>query len=315
MAKLPDDDGGGILMPILVSLLVVIGIGTAGLFGYIGFRATTTQSAEAPGASTSQEQRQTPSKPQTAISNHDVLENDSSNKKVEDSSTESDFIDMDAIEQSIISKTSKEYQSSKWFIVNCDSVAEGSAFVDMQIDQGNDDSDNAILLAAEHFKIAKEEVENAGLEFENFALTVVNKGATVGIFSTTDGEKFTFISKGKRSEISLEDQKEPITISEQPNDGTEVSAEMKKPSSSQVPPQSEDKNGTSGRGNADNFNTYDNAEQQKTADKWVLNTSTKKIHYPSCAEVKKIAPQNYSTSNISENELLNQGYTTCGRCH
>lgn len=40
MSKLPSDDGGGILIPLLVSLLVVVGIGTAGLFGYFGFIAS-----------------------------------------------------------------------------------------------------------------------------------------------------------------------------------------------------------------------------------------------------------------------------------
>lgn len=68
-------------------------------------------------------------------------------------------------------------------------------------------------------------------------------------------------------------------------------------------------------GNSDNFNTYDNANQQQTSQTWVLNTSSMKIHYPSCSQVKKIAPQNYSTSDLSENELLAQGYTTCSVCH
>ena len=68
-------------------------------------------------------------------------------------------------------------------------------------------------------------------------------------------------------------------------------------------------------GNADNFNTYDNSDQQKTEAKRVLNTSSMKIHYPSCSQVKKIAPHNYATSNASEAELLAQGYTTCGVCH
>lgn len=40
MSKLPNDDGGGILIPLLASLLVVVGIGTAGLFGYFGFIAS-----------------------------------------------------------------------------------------------------------------------------------------------------------------------------------------------------------------------------------------------------------------------------------
>lgn len=71
----------------------------------------------------------------------------------------------------------------------------------------------------------------------------------------------------------------------------------------------------SGNGEGSNFFTYDNEEQQKTEDSWVLNTSSMKIHYPSCREVKKIAPQNYSTSNLSESELIANGYTTCGVCH
>lgn len=70
-----------------------------------------------------------------------------------------------------------------------------------------------------------------------------------------------------------------------------------------------------GNGNADNFYTWDNPDQQNTSAKWVLNNGTMKIHYPSCPDVSRIAPQNYSTSNLSEGELRARGYTTCGRCH
>lgn len=63
-----------------------------------------------------------------------------------------------------------------------------------------------------------------------------------------------------------------------------------------------------------NFNTYDNPEQHNTADTYVLNTSTKKIHYPSCSSVEKISPQNYSTSSLSVEELESQGYAKCKRC-
>lgn len=63
-----------------------------------------------------------------------------------------------------------------------------------------------------------------------------------------------------------------------------------------------------------NFNAYNNSEQQHTSDMFVLNTSTFKIHWPDCNDVKKIAPENYSTSNLSISELEAQGYTTCGHC-
>ncbi len=63
-----------------------------------------------------------------------------------------------------------------------------------------------------------------------------------------------------------------------------------------------------------NFNTYDNAAQQQTDDSYVLNTSSMKIHHKTCDSVKKIAPQNYSTSNASVDELIGQGYSRCGIC-
>ena len=67
-------------------------------------------------------------------------------------------------------------------------------------------------------------------------------------------------------------------------------------------------------GDGNNFSTYDNAQQQDTSEDYVLNTSTMKFHYPSCSSVKKIAPQNYETSNSSRDELISQGYSPCGKC-
>lgn len=68
------------------------------------------------------------------------------------------------------------------------------------------------------------------------------------------------------------------------------------------------------QGNADNFNTYDNAEQQITTDSYVLNTDSKVIHRPTCSDVSKIAPQNYDTSSSILSDLIGQGYTVCGHC-
>ena len=72
-----------------------------------------------------------------------------------------------------------------------------------------------------------------------------------------------------------------------------------------------DSNGGSG---SSNFNTHNNPEQQNTEDTWILNTNSKKIHYPHCKSVPKIAPKNYSTSSESLDELKSKGYTTCGNC-
>ena len=66
--------------------------------------------------------------------------------------------------------------------------------------------------------------------------------------------------------------------------------------------------------NENNFNTYNNPEQQQTTASYVLNTSTLKIHISDCRDVPKIAPENYSTSDLSIGELEGQGYTRCGHC-
>lgn len=47
---------------------------------------------------------------------------------------------------------------------------------------------------------------------------------------------------------------------------------------------------------------------------YILNTSSHKIHKPTCKMADSIAPENYDTSNLSLEELKNQGYTTCGNC-
>lgn len=68
--------------------------------------------------------------------------------------------------------------------------------------------------------------------------------------------------------------------------------------------------------NGNNFNIYYTPDQQQTTNNYVLNTNPDrmKIHYPSCNDVLKIAPENYSTSNLSVSELESQGYTKCGHC-
>lgn len=48
--------------------------------------------------------------------------------------------------------------------------------------------------------------------------------------------------------------------------------------------------------------------------KYILNTSTKKIHYPTCASVKKIDEANKKSTDESKEDLMAQGYTPCGNC-
>ena len=60
----------------------------------------------------------------------------------------------------------------------------------------------------------------------------------------------------------------------------------------------------------ENINTNENTGSTK----YVLNTSTKKFHYPSCGSAGRIAAKNYAESNESRDSLIARGYSPCGNC-
>ena len=48
---------------------------------------------------------------------------------------------------------------------------------------------------------------------------------------------------------------------------------------------------------------------------YVLNTNTKKFHYPSCRSVKQMSEKNKSFFTGTREEVINMGYDSCGNCH
>lgn len=48
---------------------------------------------------------------------------------------------------------------------------------------------------------------------------------------------------------------------------------------------------------------------------YVLNTNTKKFHYPYCSSVKDIKDKNKKETTQNRDELINQGYDPCKRCN
>ena len=49
--------------------------------------------------------------------------------------------------------------------------------------------------------------------------------------------------------------------------------------------------------------------------KYVLNTSSKKFHHPSCRSVKKIKPKNYKEYTGSREDVISMGYVPCKVCY
>lgn len=65
-------------------------------------------------------------------------------------------------------------------------------------------------------------------------------------------------------------------------------------------------------GNPEPENTINEIRSNKT--RYILNTNTKKIHYPSCPSTNEISPKNMQESSLSKKVLSALGYSSCGRC-
>ncbi len=69
-------------------------------------------------------------------------------------------------------------------------------------------------------------------------------------------------------------------------------------------------------------NTEDNTDNDKIVEDntgsgkitYILNTSSKKIHYPDCPSAEKIKEENRKETNKSMEELIAEGYSPCGNC-
>lgn len=53
---------------------------------------------------------------------------------------------------------------------------------------------------------------------------------------------------------------------------------------------------------------------EKTETAYVLNTNSKKIHYPTCESVQKMKPSNKKEYTGTIEDLLKQGYVPCKMC-
>lgn len=48
---------------------------------------------------------------------------------------------------------------------------------------------------------------------------------------------------------------------------------------------------------------------------YVLNTNTRKFHYPNCDSADRIKPKNRKEYNGTREEVIEMGYEPCKRCN
>lgn len=56
-------------------------------------------------------------------------------------------------------------------------------------------------------------------------------------------------------------------------------------------------------------------EVQPVGTDYVLNTNSKKFHYPDCGSVKKMSDKNKGYFTGARDDLISKGYDPCGNCH
>lgn len=57
------------------------------------------------------------------------------------------------------------------------------------------------------------------------------------------------------------------------------------------------------------------SDNNGTSVTYICNTNTKKFHYPSCSSVNSMSEKNKKEVTSTREELIQQGYDPCGRCH
>ena len=55
--------------------------------------------------------------------------------------------------------------------------------------------------------------------------------------------------------------------------------------------------------------------QESDVQDYVVNTNTRKFHYPSCSSAGDIKPKNRSDRTCTRDELISEGYIPCKRCN
>lgn len=64
-----------------------------------------------------------------------------------------------------------------------------------------------------------------------------------------------------------------------------------------------------------NSEDYDNKNENNSEADYILNTNTKKFHYPSCSGVSQINDSNKAEFSGNRDDLISEGYSPCGRCN
>lgn len=117
------------------------------------------------------------------------------------------------------------------------------------------------------------------------------------IIATSDGKKITF----------------NVPASETWKAGEATGSELNANETAYTSPQSQSQNEKST--NVTEEPSIDADSRVTTENTYILNTNTKKFHYPACSSVDQMAEKNKQVYSGSRDEIITMGYEPCKRCN
>ena len=111
------------------------------------------------------------------------------------------FATADAIAADLEALFPEEYREDYTFNVQVDPYRDGTFSVITQVDQENDDKDAAFAIVTEYYDKALDVAAQHEAVVSSYSMTVVNKGAPIGMYQTDDGVTYTLTINGEQTEI------------------------------------------------------------------------------------------------------------------
>lgn len=122
-------------------------------------------------------------------------------------------------------------------------------------------------------------------------------------------------ANNKPSEPTTTKPTQPETQTQEPTSTEEATTEAEPIINEENNENDSNNNAEANESNNDETEPYITATTSANVFTYVLNTSTKKFHVPSCSDVKKIKNTNYSEYTGTYDEVTSMGYVACKRCH
>ena len=142
--------------------------------------------------------------------------------------------------------------------------------------------------------------------------SVANKVSTKEQSTSSIKDKTTSAAKENQSTIT---KTENVTEIQETTSTEEATTESEPSINEENNENNSNNNAEANENNNEETEPYITATTSANLFTYVLNTSTKKFHVPSCSDVKKIKNTNYSEYTGTYDEVTSMGYVACKRCH